>query len=37
MMMMTRIRTTMITENDVNNDNHNKDDNGMNVNDDFVF
>jgi hypothetical protein len=37
MMMMTRMRTTAITANDVNNDNHNEDDNDMNVNDDLVF
>ncbi len=37
MMMMTTMRTTTITANDINNDNHNKDDIGMNVNDNLVF
>ena len=36
-MIMNRMRATIITENDVNNDNHNEDDNNMNVNDDLVF
>ena len=36
-MMMSRMRTTTITANDVNNDNQDKDDNDMNVNDDLIF
>ena len=37
MMMMTRMRKTMITANYANNDNHNEDYKGMNVNDKLVF
>ena len=36
-MMMTRMRTTTMTANDVNNDNHNENENDMNVNDNLVF
>ena len=36
-MIMARMRMTTITANYINNDNHNEDDNGMNVNDKLVF